>query len=197
MTLFVGNDAWHFPERFRMTGDEFFEFASQMECNRVEMDKHGNIVILPLVGLETGILEANASYHLKMWALENGGSVFSCSTGFTLPNNAVRSPDAAWISDDNYSKIPKSERKKFARICPDFIIEVRSSSDNLKPIQEKMEEYIENGSLLGFLIDPEQQKAWIFRPNMEPELVEDFSSNLSGEAVLPGFELPLTEFIVE
>lgn len=194
MNLIVDNDVWHFPERFRMTGDEFFEFASQMEYNRVEMDKHGNILIMPLLGLEAGALEVNASYYLKLWALENGGHVFSSNTGFTLPNNAVRSPDASWISDKNYLTIPKSELKKFSRVCPDFVMEVRSDSDSLKPIQEKMEEYLENGALLGFLIDPLHGRAWIYRQNASPELVSDFSRSLSGEDVMPGFELPLSVF---
>jgi Uma2 family endonuclease len=194
MKLIVDKAEWQFPERWRMTDEEFFAFASQMDEKRIERDKHGNILIMPPVGLETGAFEGDAFYYLKQWAKQNGGKAFVSNTGFTLPNNAVRSPDASWISDDNYSKIPKSDLKKFARICPDFVIEVRSSSDNLKPIQEKMEEYMENGALLGFLIDPVQQKAWIYRKSQAPELVEDFSGSLSGEDVLPGFALPLSAF---
>jgi Uma2 family endonuclease len=194
MKLIVDKAEWQFPDRWSMTDDEFFEFASQMNENRIERDKHGNLLIMPPVGLETGGFEGDAFYYVKQWAMANGGKAFPSNTGFTLPNNAVRCPDAAWISDKNYSKIPKSELKKFSRICPDFVIEVRSPSDNFKPIQEKMEEYLENGSMLGFLIDPIQQKAWIYRKNQAPEQVEDFSGSLFGEDVLPGFALPLSAF---
>jgi len=194
MKFYVDKAEWHFPERWSMTDDEFFEFASQMDEKRIERDKHGNILIMPPVGLETGEFEVNASFYLKQWALANGGRVFGSSTAFTLPNSAVRSPDAAWISEERIASVSKKEFKKFTRICPDFVIEVRSASDSLKPIQEKMEEYMENGALLGFLIDPVKQKAWIYRKNSTPELVEGFSGNLSGENVMPGFELPLSAF---
>ncbi len=194
MKLIVDKAEWHFPDRWSMTDDEFFEFASQMDEKRIERDKHGNILIMPPVGLETGEFEGDAFFHVKQWTNVNGGKAFGSNTGFTLLNNAVRSPDAAWISESNYSKIPKSELKKFARICPDFVIEVRSNSDALRPIQEKMEEYMENGALLGFLIDPIQQKAWVYRANQAPEQVDEFSGSLSGENVMLGFELPLSAF---
>ncbi len=194
MKLFVEGEVWHFPDRFILTDDEFFEFASQIEAKRIERDKNGNILIMPPVGLEAGEFEGNASFYLKLWSLKNGGRVFGSNTAFTLPNSAVRSPDAAWIPENKYNQISKEERKKFARICPDFIIEVRSASDALKPLKEKMEEYMGNGALLGFLIDPIQQQAWIYRANKEPELVVDFSKSLSGEQVMPGFELPLEAY---
>jgi Uma2 family endonuclease len=194
MKLIVDKAEWQFPDRWSMTDDEFFEFASQMDEKRIERDKHGNILIMPPVGGNTGEYELNAAFYVKQWALKNGGRVFGSNTGFTLPNNAVRSPDAAWISDDHYAQVPNNLRKKFPPICPDFVIEIRSTSDTLKPIHEKMAEYMENGSRLGFLIDPVQQKAWVYRPNHATELVEDFSGILSGENVLPGFELPLSAF---
>lgn len=194
MKLFVDKAEWHFPDRWSMPDDEFFCFASQMDEKRIERDKHGNILIKAFVDLETGEFEGNACYFVKKWALENDGRVFGSNTAFTLPNNAVRTFSAAWISEKRYSSISKNELKKFTRICPDFVIEVRSSSDALKPLQEKMEEYMENGAQLGFLIDPAQQKAWIYRQNNSPELVEDFSGSLSGENVMPGFELPLSAF---
>ena len=197
MKLIVDKAEWRFPDRWSMTDDEFFEFASQMDEKRIERDKHGNILIMPPVGLETGEFEVNASYYLKQWALANGGRVFGSSTAFTLPNSAVRSPDSAWISDEKIASVSKNEFKKFTRICPDFVIEIRSASDAIKHLKEKMEEYMENGALLGFLIDPVQQKAWVYRPNRTPEHVEDFSGTLSGEQVMPGFELPLSSFIAK
>jgi Uma2 family endonuclease len=197
MKFFVDKAEWHFPERWSMTDDEFFEFASQMDEKRIERDKHGNILIMPPVGLETGEFEGEAFFYVKLWAKANGGKAFGSSTGFTLPNNAVRSPDAAWVSEERIASVSKNEYKKFTRICPDFVIEVRSASDAIKPIQEKMEEYMENGALLGFLIDPVKQNAWIYRQNGSPELVVGFSGTLSGENVMPGFELPLSAFRTE
>jgi Uma2 family endonuclease len=197
MKLIVDKAEWQFPERWRMTDEEFFAFATQMNEKRIERDKDGNILIMPPVGGDTGEHEVNASFYLKLWAIQKGGRVFGSNTAFVLPNGAVRSPDAAWIANEKYNRVPKELQKKFPPICPDFVIEVRSPSDNLKPIQEKMDEYLENGALLGFLIDPVQQKAWIYRPQMAPELVEDFSGNLSGENVLPGFELPLSAFTIK
>jgi Uma2 family endonuclease len=194
MKLFVDKSEWHFPDRWSMTDDEFFEFASQMDEKRIERDKYGNILIMPPVGGNTGEFEVNAAFYVKQWAIKNGGRVFGSNTAFKLPNSAVRSPDTAWISDNHYERVPVELRKKFPPICPDFVIEVRSASDAVRPVQEKMEEYMENGALLGFLIDPVQLKAWIYRPNIEPELVEDFSRSLSGENVMPGFELPLSAF---
>jgi Uma2 family endonuclease len=197
MKFIVDKAEWHFPDRWSMTDDEFFEFASQMNENRIERDKHGNILIMPQVGGNTGEFEVNAAFYIKLWAMKNGGRVFGSNTAFSLPNGAVRSPDAAWIADERYNRVPKELQKKFPPICPDFVIEVRSPSDNLRPIQEKMEEYVENGALLGFLIDPLQQKAWIYRQNEIPQLVEGFSGSLSGEYVMPGFELPLSSFKTE
>ncbi len=123
--------------------------------------------------------------------LQNQG-LYHSSGGFTLPNGAVRSPDAAWISKTRWEQVDLELRKRFAPICPDFLIELRSETDNLQVLQEKMTEYIENGAKLGWLIDPQQQKVYIYRPNSPvEELVKP--SRLSGENVLSGFVLELKD----
>lgn len=177
-----------------MGEEEFFEFATQMNENRIERDKHGNIFIMPPVGLATGLLENDASFFVKQWALVHGGKAINSNIGFILANNAVRSPDCGWISEEKYNSLTVEDRKRFPRICPDMVLEIRSPSDQLKPLQAKMREYMENGALLGFLIDPIEQKAYVYRVNMETETITDFSGHLSGYDVMPGFELPLTVF---
>jgi Uma2 family endonuclease len=195
MKVLVDQVELNFPDRLSMSDDEFFEFASQMNENRIERDNQGNIFIMPPVGFESGIFENDAAFYVKQWALTNGGKGINSNIGFILPNNSMRSPDAGWISDERYKEIPKDERKKFPRICPEFIMEIRSQSDRIKTLKEKMEEYMENGALLGFLIDPVEQKAYVYRTEHEVEVVTDFSGFLSGYNVMPGFELPLNIFI--
>ena len=112
---------------------------------------------------------------------------------FTLPNGAKRAPDAFWILKDRYYALSKEEREeRFARIFPDFVIELRSKSDNLRKLQSKMREYIENGVRLGWLIDPYEKRVHIYRADESVEILEN-PQKVSGEAVLPGFELDLTE----
>ena len=196
MKLIVDQQELNFPDRWSMTDKEFFDFASQMNENRIERDKHGNIFIMPPVGFESGIFENDAAFYVKQWALTNGGKGINSNIGFILPNNSMRSPDAGWISDERYKEIPKDERKKFPRICPEFIIEIRSESDRIKALKEKMVEYMENGARLGFLIDPVEQKAYVYRSDADIEVITDFSGSLSGYDVMPGFDLPLSIFKV-
>jgi Uma2 family endonuclease len=194
MKLIVDQQELNFPDRWSMTDEEFFDFASQMNDNRIERDKHGNIFIMPPVGFESGMFENDAAFHVKQWALANGGKAINSSIGFILPNNSMRSPDAGWISDERFQKISLNDRKKFPRVCPEFVVEIRSESDRIKALKEKMEEYMENGALLGFLIDPVEQNAYVYRWGKETEVVSDFSGSLSGFDVMPGFELPLSVF---
>ncbi len=183
----------------RMSDEAFFHFASQMDNTRIERDKNGNILIMPPVGMESGNFESRASYLLNKWSIEQGGDgyPFGSNTGFTLPNSAVRSPDAAWISSKRYNALAPNEKQRFGHICPDFVIEIRSASDSLAMLKEKMEEYIECGAKLGFLIDPANQKAYVYRPGTETEEVADFTKELKGDDILPGFSLPLHLFTLQ
>ena len=178
-----------------MDDEAFFHFASQLDDFRVERDRNGNILLMPPVGMESGEMELNAAYFIKKWVLEEGGGhAYGSNTGFTLPNSAVRSPDAAWINAGRYNALPENEKRRFGHICPDFVIEIRSASDSLPPLMEKMEEYMACGARLGFLIDPANEKAYTYKPASPVRETGDFTQKLSGEDVMPGFELPLSFF---
>lgn len=183
------------PSSVRMSDAEFYEFAAGFPDIQIERDKHGNIFIMPPTSFDTGNFESEAIGELILWNRRTkAGMVFSSQTGFILPNNAMRGPDASWISSERVTKLPAEERKRFARICPDFVLEIRSTSESLSSLKKKMEEYIENGARLGFLIDPKDRQAFIYRADGSIETVQGFDGTLSGEPVLPGFSLPLSLF---
>ncbi|OQX78187.1 MAG: hypothetical protein B6D64_07240, partial [Bacteroidetes bacterium 4484_276] len=130
---------------------------------------------------------------LANWNIEkNLGKTFDSSTGFILPNKAIRSPDAAWISKQRFNKIPIEERKKFPNICPDFIIELMSPSDSFISLNEKMHEWIENGCLLAWLVSPGDEKVYIYRKGGSKDELTGFNKTVLGESILQGFELQLS-----
>lgn len=179
-----------------MTEEQFFNFCAKNPDQPMERDKYGNILIMAPIHFDSGANESIAHGELYLWNRQSKlGKVFSPSTGFTLPNGAVRSPDAAWISTEQIAALPENEKQTFAHICPDFVLEIRSKSDPLKPLQEKMEEFIENGAKLGFLIDPYERQAFVYRGDGSVATVADFNAVLSGEDIMPGFELSLQLFI--
>jgi Uma2 family endonuclease len=129
--------------------------------------------------------------ELRFWnRREKLGKVFDSSTGFRLPNGAIHSPDVAWIRRESWEALSLESRQKFPPICPDFVIELRSRTDNLRTLQEKMREYIENGTRLGFLIDAEHRRVYVYRPAAEVECLEN-PEEVSGEPILPGFVLEM------
>jgi Uma2 family endonuclease len=176
-----------------MTDEQFFDFCQLNQDINIERNARGELVFMSPTGSEGEEKNFNLIGQLWVWTKQdNTGVGFGSSGGFTLPNGAVRSPDAAWISKTRWSKIDLELRKKFAPICPDFVVELRSATDNLPTLQEKMVEYIDNGAKLGWLIDPQQQKVYIYRHNSPvEELVKP--SSLSGEEVLSGFVLELQD----
>ncbi|PMB40562.1 hypothetical protein CEN40_22115 [Fischerella thermalis CCMEE 5205] len=177
----------------QMTDDQFYELCQLNRDFRIERNAFGELVIMPPTGSETDERNFNLIGQLWVWTKQDGTGVgFGSSGGFTLPNGAVRSPDAAWIKSTRWQAIPVELRKKFAPICPEFVIELRSDSDSLQLLQDKMQEYIENGTQLGWLIDRKQRKVFIYRPgNIIEEL--DNPQTLSGESLLPGFVLDLSQ----
>ena len=149
---------------------------------------------MPPVGAISGNREADLNADLVIWNRQTKlGKVFSSSTIFTLPNSAKRSPDVAWIAKERWDALPLEEQEKFAKICPDFVIELRSRTDSLTQLQAKMEEYLANGVRLGWLIDPMSQQVAIYRPNQAVEIIS-LPTTLSGENVLPEFTLELPLF---
>jgi Uma2 family endonuclease len=176
-----------------MNDDEFFDFCQRHKDLRIEMEKDGEIIIMPPTGSETGIKNFKLTTKFGNWVEKDGsGEGFDSSTGFKLPNGAKRSPDLSWIKSDKWNAIPKAERKKFAPVCPDFVVELRSETDSLQKLQTKMEEYIENGASLGWLIDAEKRKIYVYRPEKEVEVLEN-PTEISGEPLLKDFTLNLKE----
>lgn len=176
-----------------MTDDQFFELCQLNQDFQIERNAQGELVIMPPTGSETDERNFKLIVQLGNWVEKDGTGVgFGSSGGFTLPNGAVRSPDAAWIRHSQWEAIAPEQRKKFAPICPDFVIELRSETDGLKVLQDKMQEYIDNGTLLGWLIDRCSRKVYIYRPAVP---VEELSApaTVSGNSVLPGFVLDLSQ----
>jgi Uma2 family endonuclease len=177
------------------TDDEYFAFCQKHQDLRLETNKQGDLIIMPPTGAETGDRNSELNYQLRGWAKKNGlGKTFDSNTEFKLPNGANRSPDATWILKERYYALTLEQRQQFPPICPDFVIELRSKSDRLKPIQDKMAEYVENGVRLGWLIDPYKKQVHIYRKNGEIEILEN-PKTVSGEDVLEDFVLDLEEIL--
>jgi Uma2 family endonuclease len=176
-----------------MNDDEFFDFCQRHKDLRIEMNEDGEIVIMPPTGSETGIKNFKLTGMFWMWVEKDGsGEGFDSSTGFVLPNGAKRSPDLSWMKLEKWNAIPKAKRKKFAPVCPDFVVELRSETDSLTKLKDKMEEYIGNGASLAWLIDAEKRKVYVYRPNAEVEILNN-PAEISGEPLLTGFVLNLKE----
>jgi Uma2 family endonuclease len=175
-----------------MSEEEFFQFCQMNDTLEFERDSHGNIILMSPTGSFTGNFNLRVSGHLFLWNEESGlGEVFDSSTGFTLPNGAVRSPDVSWIRQDRWDSLSQEQKERFAPICPDFVIEIRSKSDDLKYLQDKMEEYLSNGSQLGWLIDRFEGKVYVYQVDKSPVVHAKLDLMLSGENILPGFTLNL------
>ena len=180
----------HFPSSMQMTDEEFFEFCQENRDLRIERNKFGNILIMPPVDSETGNREFHIIGQLVIWSDENGAGIgFSSSAGFTLSTGAIRSPDAAWVKLERWNQLTPTQQEKFAPICPDFVIELRSASDNLQPLKDKMQEYMqEPGIQLGLLIDRKNRRVYIYRPGQIEECLEN-PDTVNCDPVLPGFVL--------
>lgn len=174
-----------------MTQDQFFDFCQQNPDMRFERTAEGDLAIIARSGWETGLQDTEVCGQLGNWAAARGdGKAVGSSAGYILPNSANRAPDASWISPEQLASVTAEQRKKFLPVCPFFLIEVRSPSDSLKKLQEKMDEYIANGCRLGWLIDPEKQQVHVYRPG-QPVQVFDNPATVSGDPELPGFILDL------
>lgn len=177
----------------KMSAEDFYEFCEQNRDFRIERTKEGDVIVMPPVYSETGGKNFNLAGEFYIWARQDKtGKGFDSSTGFTLPNGAIRSPDVSWIRHERWNALPKEKRKKFAQIAPDFVIELRSETDRLKELQKKMREYIENGVQLGWLIDPQNKRVHVYRPGSETEVLENVAK-VSGKPLLEDFVLDLRE----
>lgn len=176
---------------FDVTEDKFFEFCQLNAEWRIERTAQGDVLILPPTGGETGSRETKLSTQLTNWAEQDGtGVAFGSSTGFDLPNGATRSPDASWVERSRLEMLTTEQKKKFLPLCPDFVIEGRSPSDRLDDLKEKMQEYIDNGARLGWLLDPISRRVYVYLPGSPVECLDN-PQNISAAPTLPGFKLDL------
>lgn len=192
--LEAGTPAVSLSERFnRMSEDEFYEFCQRNAELKFERRADGTIEYLNMTGGSTGQRNTKIIMRLGLWAEENNaGPVFDSSTGFRLPNGAVRSPDAAWVRAEVWQALPAGQQEKFPPLCPDFVVGLLSPSDAMSELVAKMQEYITNGCRLAWLIDPKSETARVFRADGSVSVVKSFADTLSGEEVLPGFVFPLS-----
>jgi Uma2 family endonuclease len=176
----------------KFTAEQFDRVCEANPDRSFELTAQGVLVIMPPVGVESGNYESELGIDLGIWNRETKlGKTFSSSTVFTLPNGSKKSPDAAWVALSRWEAVSREERKKFALLVPDFVIELRSETDRLPPLQAKMAEYRDNGVRLGWLINPQDRQVEIYRLDREVEVLVA-PMTLSGEDVLPGFNLDLS-----
>ncbi|SEI64906.1 Endonuclease, Uma2 family (restriction endonuclease fold) [Dyadobacter sp. SG02] len=180
-----------------MSEDEFFRFCQMNDTLNLERDSEGNIIFMSPSGGLSDNLSSKILIALGLWLdqHDNPGTIFGSSAGFTLPNGAVRSPDVSWVNSESWDALSESDQERFAHVCPDFVVEVRSKTDSIIYLQNKMQEYMANGSRLGWLIDKYAGKVFVYEPGKT--IVEHPSLNirLSGEPVFPGFELDLAKTV--
>jgi Uma2 family endonuclease len=179
------------PQSLKFTDDKFVEMVAANKDLRLELSSQGELSIMSPTGGETGDRNLELGGQVWFWNRQNGlGKAFDSSTGFKLPNGATRSPDVSWIKIERWNALTPEQRKRFLPLCPDFVMELVSESDDLADTQAKMREYIANGLRLGWLINPKNQQVEIYRQNQEIEVLQSPTS-LFGEDVLPGFILDL------
>ncbi|MFM5889100.1 MAG: Uma2 family endonuclease [Dolichospermum sp.] len=177
-----------------LSDDQFYQLCQINEDWKLEETGKGELIIMPPVGAISGNRESEFNADVAIWNRQTKlGKVFSSSTIFILPHGGKRSPDVAWIANERWNALTIEEREKFPKICPDFVIELRSRTDSLSQLQEKMQEYLHSGLPLGWLINPQNQQVEIYRQNQSLEIVS-LPTTLSGEDVLPGFILEVPVF---
>jgi Uma2 family endonuclease len=181
------------PKTFKVSHEQFKELAAVNRDLRLERTATGELIVMPPTGSDTGNRNLDIEGQLWLWNRQiKLGKAFNSSSGFHLPNGANRSPDASWVKLETWEALTPKEREGFAPICPDFVVELRSPSDSMETLRAKMREYMENGASLGWLIDRKSRKVEIYRQGRDVEVLEN-PTTLSGEDVLPGFVLDLTE----
>ncbi|MBD2303961.1 Uma2 family endonuclease [Chroococcidiopsis sp. FACHB-1243] len=178
-----------------LTDEQFFQLCQHNRDLQFERTANGEILIMPPTGGETSNRNIELAFQVQAWSRQNKlGIAFDSNGGFILPNGATRAPDASWVRIERWEALTTEQREKFVPLCPDFVVELLSPSDSLKETQAKMQEYIDNGTRLGWLIIRKTQRVEIYRPNLDVEILENPTS-LSGEDVLPGFVLDLRPII--
>ncbi|NJL10366.1 MAG: Uma2 family endonuclease [Calothrix sp. SM1_7_51] len=178
-----------------LSDEQFYQLCQNNRELQFERTEAGELIIMSPVGGESGNREADFIIDLGIWNRQTGlGYTFSSSTVFKLPNGANRSPDASWIQKERWEALTPEERRKFPPIAPDFAIELRSTTDDLETLRDKMREYMDAGVQLGWLINPQQQQVEIYRQGQDVEVLF-LPTQLSGENLLPGFSLSLSPYL--
>lgn len=181
----------HLPEDLRMNDDEFVRFCQENPDLTFERRKNGDILFMANAGGRTGSRNFEISADFAVWNRKKREfTFFDSSTAFRLPDTSIMSPDVAAVANSRWESLTMEQQTGYVPLCPDFVLELRSATDRLKDAKEKMTDWMANGCQLGWLIDPTNQTTYIYRPGQEPEIVTGFGI-LSGETVLPGFELDL------
>ena len=179
----------------RLTDDDLLRLCEINEILHIERDREGNLVLAWIAGASTSVRNATLVAELEQWNRETGLGKAFLNGGFVLPDGSMQGPKIAWIPTERLGPFSEEEQEKFLPLCPDFVIELRSPSDRLVDVRKKMHEWMDNGCRLGWLIDPVEEKTYVYRENGENSVVESFDEALSGEGVLPGFVLELKELL--
>jgi Uma2 family endonuclease len=178
-----------------LTDEQFFQLCQNNRDLRFERTANGELIIMSPTGSETGRRNSGLNFQLTAWNIQNNlGVVFDSSSGFKLPDGSDISPDSAWVRRDRWDALTPEQKEKFAPICPDFVVELRSASDSLEKLRAKMKVYIKNGAKLGWLLDRKNRQVEISRPDRDVETIYS-PATLSGEDVLPGFVLDLSDIL--
>lgn len=176
-----------------MTDEEFLWFCQENKDLRIERNSKLEIIIMSPVTTLSNYGSGAVFAQLYMWSLQNGnGLAFDSSTGFTLPDRSVLSPDASWLSKEKWNALSDHDKDRFAPVCPEFIIEVRSKSDSLEDLQAKMKVWIKNGAELAWLIDPREKTTYIYHPKEELRVVKGLDITMQGSGAVAGFVLDLS-----
>ncbi|MDA0268190.1 MAG: Uma2 family endonuclease [Cyanobacteria bacterium] len=179
------------PKTLRVSDEQFLAFVNANPDLRLERTATGELIAMSPTGSESGSYNAELTIDIGLWNRRvKSGKVFDSSSGFRLPNGAIRSPDVAWVAQARWDALTPAQQAGFAPLCPDFVVELCSKTDTPTDLKAKLQEYVENGCRLGWLIDPKTRTVDIYRPSQPIETVP-FSTPLSGEAVLPEFVLEL------
>ena len=177
----------------RLTPAQFEQVCRDNPDLRLELTSAGGLIVMPPTGSLTGKRNASLTRQLGVWAERDGtGVAFNSHAGFTLPNGAIRSPDVSWVRREKWEALSEEEQEEFAPLCPDFVIELRSRWQTLKAQQAKMQEYLDNGTELGWFIDPRNRRVYVYRRGEEVAVLTD-TATVSADPILPGFELHLEQ----
>lgn len=176
-----------------LTDKQLLKLCAANRNLKFERNAKGELIVMALTGGNSGWRNVELTAEIRDWNKSTGlGRSFDSSTGFHLPSGAVRSPDAAWISNIRWQSLTSKEQSGFVPLAPDFVVELRSESDRLQSLPDKMQEWMENGCRLAWLIDPQDEKTYIYRTGAAVEVIDTFDTMLSGEDVLPGFHFLLS-----